>query len=40
MCKKHKDVPTPKIPCEKKFFNPWEGVKVGSYETFLPATPC
>jgi hypothetical protein len=25
---------------KKKFFNPWEGVKVGSCETFLTATPC
>jgi hypothetical protein len=40
MFKKHRDVPTPKNPCEKKIYNLWEGVKVGSYETFLIATPC
>ena len=25
---------------KRDLFNPWEGVKVGSFETFLTATPC
>jgi hypothetical protein len=40
MCKQHKYVSTPKLSCEFFFLNPWEGVKVGSCETFLTTTPC